>query len=187
VSCSPLSSKTLVRKYLDFTCIRQDISRKIWDYENPCKVSTPYDNPEARIAQWYSAGLRAGWSGVLVLAGDGNFSHHRVQTGSGVHPASYPMATKGFSLGVKRPEREADHSYPTSAKVKDCMDIYLHSPNTPSWRGDQLKHMTTLPFVSSSSSPPLGPLACSELILKICVYYMLCRIPRMGDEPMYLF
>jgi hypothetical protein len=30
--------------------------------------------------------------------------HHRVQNGSGAHPASYPMATRGSFLG-----READH------------------------------------------------------------------------------
>jgi hypothetical protein len=47
----------------------------------------------AGIAQWYSAGLRAG---------AGNFSlHHLVQTGSGTHPASYPMGTSGSFLGVK--------------------------------------------------------------------------------------
>jgi len=40
-----------------------------------------------------------GWmmgGGVLALAGAGNFSlHHRVQTGSEAHPASYPMGTRG--------------------------------------------------------------------------------------------
>jgi hypothetical protein len=34
---------------------------------------------------------------ILVL-------HHSVQTGSGAHPASYPMGTV-----VKRPGRESDH------------------------------------------------------------------------------
>jgi len=35
----------------------------------------------------------------------------------------------GFlSLGVKRPEREADHSLPSSDEVKECLDIYLQSP-----------------------------------------------------------
>jgi hypothetical protein len=48
----------------------------------------------------------------------GNFSlHHRVQNGSGAHPASYPMGTRD-SLGVKWPGREADHSSPSSAEVK---------------------------------------------------------------------
>jgi 5-methylcytosine-specific restriction endonuclease McrA len=44
-----------------------------------------------------------------------------------------------LSLGVKRPGREADHSPPSSAEVKECVELYLHSPNTPSWRGAQLK------------------------------------------------
>jgi hypothetical protein len=29
--------------------------------------------------------------------------HHRVQNGSGAHPASYPMGTRGSFPGVKRP------------------------------------------------------------------------------------
>jgi hypothetical protein len=45
-----------------------------------------------------------------------------------------------LSLGVKRPWREADHSPPPSAEVKECVELLLHSPNTPSWRGAQLKH-----------------------------------------------
>jgi hypothetical protein len=40
-----------------------------------------------------------------------------------------------LSLGVKRPVRKADHSHPSSAEVKECVKLYLHSPNTPSWRG----------------------------------------------------
>jgi hypothetical protein len=56
----------------------------------------------ARIAQSYSAGLRAGCSGVRVPAGAGNFSlHHRVQTGPGAHPASYPTGTRGSFPGSR--------------------------------------------------------------------------------------
>jgi hypothetical protein len=40
-----------------------------------------------------------------------------------------------LSLGVKRPGREAGHTPPSSAEVKECVELYLHSPNTPSWRG----------------------------------------------------
>jgi hypothetical protein len=29
---------------------------------------------------------------------------------------------------------------PSSAKVKEWMELYLHSPNMPSWHGAQLKH-----------------------------------------------
>jgi hypothetical protein len=42
-------------------------------------------------------------------------------------------------LEVKRPEREADHSPPSSAEVKECAELYFHSPNTPSGRGAQFK------------------------------------------------
>jgi hypothetical protein len=45
-----------------------------------------------------------------------------------------------LSLGVKRPGREADHSPPSSAEVKECVELYLHSPIMSSWRGVQLKH-----------------------------------------------
>jgi hypothetical protein len=59
-------------------------------------------------------------SRVWFSVGAGNFSLHcHIQNGSGAHPASYPMGTKGFSLGVKRPGREADHSPPSSAEVKN--------------------------------------------------------------------
>jgi hypothetical protein len=52
----------------------------------------------------------------------------------------------GLSLGVKRPGREDDHSHPSSAEVKECVELYFHSPNTPSWRGAQLKHRDNFTF-----------------------------------------
>jgi hypothetical protein len=45
--------------------------------------------------------------------------HHRVQTGSGAQPASYPMCTKGSFLGLKRLGREVDRSPQSSAEVKN--------------------------------------------------------------------
>jgi hypothetical protein len=43
-----------------------------------------------------------------------------VQTGSGAHPASYPMGTGGsFPGGKARPGRDADHSPPSSSEVKN--------------------------------------------------------------------
>jgi hypothetical protein len=73
---------------------------------------------------------------VRFPAGSGNFSlHHRVQTGSGAHPASYPMGTRSsFTGGIKRPGREAEHSPPPSAEVKNAWSY------TSSWRGAELKH-----------------------------------------------
>jgi hypothetical protein len=31
-------------------------------------------------------------------------------------------------LGIKQPGSEDDHSTPSNAEVKECMDLYLHSP-----------------------------------------------------------
>jgi hypothetical protein len=32
-----------------------------------------------------------------------------------------------LSLGIMRPGREADHSPPSSAEVKECVELYIHS------------------------------------------------------------
>jgi hypothetical protein len=41
--------------------------------------------------------------------------------------------------------READHTPPSSAEVKEWVQLYLHSLNTPSWRGAQLgEHRDTV-------------------------------------------
>jgi hypothetical protein len=48
------------------------------------------------------AELRAGLSRVQFPAGDENFSlHPLVQTGSGTHPDSYPMGSRGCFPGGK--------------------------------------------------------------------------------------
>jgi hypothetical protein len=81
-------------------------------------------------------GLDVRGSRARFLAEAGNFSlHHRAQNGSGVHPASYPMGTGSSFLGGKASWREADHLPPSSAEVKECVELYLHSPSTSSWRG----------------------------------------------------
>jgi hypothetical protein len=49
---------------------------------------------------------------------------HSVESGSGPHPASYPMETEDYFSGKNWPEREADHSPPYSAEVKN-EDLYL--------------------------------------------------------------
>jgi hypothetical protein len=73
-----------------------------------------------------SVGIEMGYglddrgSRVRLPAGPGNFSlHHSVQNGFGDHLASYPMGITGFLLGIKRPERESDHSPPSSAEAKE--------------------------------------------------------------------
>ena len=59
------------------------------------------------------------------------FSVH-VQTGPGAHPASYTMGTGSF-LGVKRPGRGVDNPPPSSADVKESVQLYPYSPSGPSW------------------------------------------------------
>jgi hypothetical protein len=44
-----------------------------------------------------------------------------------------------LSLGVKGLGCEADHSPPSSAEVKECVDLHVYSPNMSSWHGAQLK------------------------------------------------
>jgi hypothetical protein len=51
-----------------------------------------------------------------------------------------------LSLRVKRPGREADHSPASSAEVKECVGLYLHSPNTPPWCGAHLEHRDNFTF-----------------------------------------
>ena len=55
-----------------------------------------------------------------------------VQTGPGAHPASCTMDT-GSCLGVKRPGRRVDHPLPSSAEVKERVELYLSSPSGSSW------------------------------------------------------
>jgi hypothetical protein len=60
-------------------------------------------------------------TGVRSLTETEDFSSSLcVQTGSGAHPASCPMGTGGpFLEGKARPGRDADHSPPSSAEVKN--------------------------------------------------------------------
>jgi hypothetical protein len=53
---------------------------------------------------------------------------------------------RALSLVLKRLGRDADHSTPSSAEVKKCVELNLHSHNTSSWRGAQLSTGTTLSF-----------------------------------------
>jgi hypothetical protein len=75
--------------------------------------------------------LRAGQSGNRIPVGARFFV--AVQTGSGAHPASYTMRTGFLSREVKRPGRGVDHPPPSSAEVKDIVELYLYSTSGASW------------------------------------------------------
>jgi hypothetical protein len=69
----------------------------------------------------YGYGLNDRSSGVRFLAGAGNFFlRHSVQTGSGAHEPPIEWVRGALFPGVKRPAREADHSPPCSAEVKNA-------------------------------------------------------------------
>jgi hypothetical protein len=55
-----------------------------------------------------------------------------VQTGPGAHPTSYTMGTGSF-VGEKRPGHGIDHPSPSSAEVKERVELYLYFPFGPSW------------------------------------------------------
>jgi hypothetical protein len=56
-----------------------------------------------------------------------------IQTGREAHSASYKMGTGSPSRGVKRPGRGVNHPLPSSAEVKERVELYLRSPSGPSW------------------------------------------------------
>jgi hypothetical protein len=70
----------------------------------------------------WTTGVRSRY--VYVLP----FLRHRVQTGSGAHPASYPMVTEGSFSGVKRSGRKAYHSPPFCAEDKNAWS-YTSTPS----------------------------------------------------------
>jgi hypothetical protein len=55
-----------------------------------------------------------------------------VQTGPAAHPTSYTRGTGSF-LGVKRPGRGVDYPLPSSAEVKEGVEVHLYSLSGLSW------------------------------------------------------
>jgi hypothetical protein len=68
-------------------------------------------------------------------------------------------------MGGKWPGGEADHSSPSSADVKECVELYLHSTNTPSWRGTLLKHKDNFTFTFiylDTGTSPFNKIYCAN-------------------------
>jgi hypothetical protein len=59
------------------------------------------------------------WTAGVKFPSGARFSVLRVQTGSGAHTAPYPMHAGALTRGKKQPVREADHSPPSNAEVKN--------------------------------------------------------------------
>jgi len=117
-------------------------------------INVVSNNNMVVTANFWSVTLALGYglddlgSRVRFPAGTRNFSlYHRVQNGSGTpqpptseHQGLFPWGLSGWSVKL-------DHSPPSSAEVKAWVELYLRSPNTPSWHGAQFeKKSTGTPF-----------------------------------------
>jgi hypothetical protein len=79
-----------------------------------------HKNRDSSVGIALGYGMDDRGSRVRFPARAGNFSlHHRVQNGSGAHPPPIQYVPGALFLGIKRPEREADHSPSSSAEVKE--------------------------------------------------------------------
>jgi hypothetical protein len=71
-------------------------------YFNSLYFTLHYRSRDSSVALALGYGLDDRGSRVRFQARAGNFSlHHRIQNGSGAHPASYPMGTRGSFSGCK--------------------------------------------------------------------------------------
>jgi hypothetical protein len=74
---------------------------------------------------WYNDSLRAGRPGDRIPVG-ARFPTP-IQTGPGVHPASYTKDTGSFP-GIEGLGRRLDHPPASSADVKEIVELYIYTP-----------------------------------------------------------
>jgi hypothetical protein len=92
-------------------------------------------------------GLDDRGSRVRFPAWAGNSSlHHRSQNGSGVHPASHPMGTRGSFPGGKATGAWSWPLTSTYCRGQRMSGAIPPLPITPSWGGAQLKHRNNFTF-----------------------------------------
>jgi hypothetical protein len=103
------------------------------------------------------AGYRLDGRGSIPSKEQGFSPVHNLQSGSRIHPASYPMVIEGPFTGGKVAGREADYSPPSSVEIKNGGAI---PPllKTPSWHEALLiKHRNNIhsfihSFINSSTA-----------------------------------
>jgi hypothetical protein len=104
-------------------------------------ISAPSSGSNSKPRRKLATGWRTEWSEFDSRYGQKLSLLHVVQTGSGAHPA-YLMGNGGSFPGVKRPGREADHSPPTSAEVKNT---WLYT-STPPYVYISVRFLSPFPF-----------------------------------------
>jgi len=117
--------------------------------------------------------LRAGRSEDRIPVG-ARFSSP-VQTGSEAHPASYTMGTASFP-GLKRPGRGVDHPPPSSAEVKETVQLYFYSASRPSW--PVLRWTLPLPLHSFFLPPSMLSSTFQCVLSRIGSQKMSTTVPR---------
>jgi hypothetical protein len=140
-----------------------------------------------------------GWSGFDSRMGLGIFLFDTMSSPA-LRPTQPPIqwVAGAFSLGIKRPDHEADHSPPSSAEVKECVELYHHSPIRLhgvvfSWAQGQLYltfHPPYLKAVSAIRNPTTHNAVVTGTRIKITikllmqVYYIRCirKIPDWVDN-----
>jgi hypothetical protein len=108
----------------------------------------------AQSVQRWAMGWMIGVLGFNSWRGLGIFLF-TTASGTTLGPTQPPIqwVPGAVSLGVKRQECEADHSPPSSAEVKECVELYLHSPDVLSWRGAKLKYRDNFTFTLDKYAP----------------------------------
>jgi hypothetical protein len=86
----------------------------------------------------YGPGERSRYSDLLWAGRSGDPDPLEAKFLTTVKPTQEPTQppiqwVQGLFLGVKRPERGVDHPPPSSADVKERVEVYLHFPCMPSW------------------------------------------------------
>ena len=91
-----------------------------------------------------------GLGGPWIESRWGARSSAPTQINRGAHSVSYTMGTGSFQR-IKRSECAVNHPPPSSAEVRERVDLYLYSSCVPSWQVIGL----TLPLITNLPPPPV--------------------------------
>jgi len=100
-------------------------------------------SPEAFDLEYSDPCSSKGCDSKTVSTNFPKSNHHRLlSTRPALRPTQTPIQwiQSALPLGVKWSGREADRSHPSSADVKECVELYFHSPSMHSVGGARLKH-----------------------------------------------
>jgi hypothetical protein len=125
---------------LCWTSTARDVS---WCDQPTVKNETSFEVRHCNSYQWASGGVL----GFDSRRGLGIFFFTTAsRTALGPTQPPFQGVPGALSLKGKATGEWSWPSPPSSAEVKEWVELYLHSPNTPSWRGAQLNHRDNFTF-----------------------------------------